>query len=83
MTVGAHDLEATIFIFVDGAVGHHLSDQTVGGQSIRVMLLNVLKLLLKYIILLELGLNTQLLLLGCRLLISDLLFGASSLASTL
>jgi len=83
VTIGAHDLKATIFIFVNGAVGHHLPDQTVGGQGIGVVLLDVLKLLLEHVELLQLGLNSQLLLLGCRLLVSDLLFGASPLAASL
>ena len=83
VTVGAHDLEVAIIIFVDGAVGHHLPDQAVGGQSIGVMLLNVMELLLEHIVLLELGLNAQLLLLSCSLLVGDLLLGASPLAARL
>ena len=83
MTIGTHDLEIPIFIFVNGAVGHHLPDQAVGGQSIGVMLLNVLDLLLKHIVLLEFGLNAQLLLLSCRLLVSNLLLCASPLAARL
>ena len=81
--VGTHDHEGAVFVLVHGAVGEHLADDVVCSSCIGVVLLHLLDLPLEHIELCKFGLNCKLLLFSSRLLVGDLLFGASSLAARL
>ena len=83
LSISAQNREASIFILVHRAIIYHLINQIFCCHCICMNLLHLLNFLFEDIKLLSLCFHLLLLELSIDLLISNLLFSSSSLASTL